>query len=112
MIVESPPARSLLRAEARNAGGRSDRGGGGRRQTACLRVLRALVAVVSLAAVLSTESAWATYVCSSSDAEQEALDRWGGQVVEVIYDPDKNGYWVIMIDRRGRERVRFVADDC
>ena len=68
------------------------------------------LAVVVLA--LSCFQAYGTSVCSSYDAFFEALDRWEGQVIEAIYDPDKKGYLVIMNDRRGREKIRFVAIDC
>ena len=64
------------------------------------------------ALALSCFQAYGTAVCSETDAVEEALDRWGGQVTEVDYNPDRNGYDVRMIDRRGRRKKRFVDFDC
>ena len=52
------------------------------------------LAVAALA--LSCFQAYGAYVCSSSDAAREADDSWGCQVIETIYDPDKNYYWVTL----------------
>ena len=71
-----------------------------------------------------TSRSIATYVCNKKDARAEAIDKFGGEVIEVIYDPDKNGYWVMMISRIDRrsfwdrllgkeyDTVQFIPDNC
>ena len=68
---------------------------------------------------------YATYVCSREDAVREALDKWGGEVIEAFYDADRRGYHVIMKPRtprsrsffdillgRGKNVRRFIPFDC
>lgn len=53
-----------------------------------------------------------TTVCNRDDAKAKAKRVWGSKVIEIDYDPGKDGYWLVMIDRRGKQRVRFIPVDC
>ena len=64
------------------------------------------IAVVALA--LSCFQAYGTYVCTSKDAEREARQRWSGTIKEIIYDPDREGYWIVMTYRGGGRRANKI----
>ena len=70
------------------------------------------ITLIVLSTVFLYFSSYATYVCTANQAALEAEDRWNGYVLQIIYDPDRDGYWIIMIDRRGREKVKYMPSDC
>ena len=124
VIVDVPrPVTSYGSGREMCEAGGFDRDDGGGRQIA-VRLPSVLVAVASLAAcylatlgvvaMLSTKPAWATYVCLQEDAEEAAEERWGWEVVQgqTVYDPDRYGYWVTMLDQDDQIQVKFIAIDC
>ena len=41
------------------------------------------------------------------------MQRWSGSVKGIMYDPDRDGYWIIMTHRGGRgEKIKYMPSDC
>ena len=73
--------------------------------------------VMGLAAVLvvalPTTTTQASAVCTEYDAATQVLDMYEGvKVLDVVYDPRNDTFWVRIVDRRGAVTDIPVRRDC
>ena len=74
--------------------------------------MKYLLKIAIVALVLSCFQAYGDFVCSFDDAEREARERWGRQVIRIVFVPSHRGYGVEFFDRMSGKNLIVIDHDC